>query len=86
MAKIDGMTVKEIADAAVGIFVVDTLRIAAENYGPEHSIIPGMRRIYLAALTGRKFADLTDEELEEFEKVIEDTRIAFEEGEDGGED
>ena len=86
MAKIDGMTVKEIADAAVGIFVVDILRIAAENYGPEHSIIPGMRRIYLAALTGRKFADLTDEELEEFEKVIEDTRIAFEEGEDGGED
>lgn len=86
MAKIDGMTVKEIADAAVGIFVVDTLRIAAENYGPEHSIIPGMRRIYLAALTGRKFADLTDDELEEFEKVIEDTRIAFEEGEDGGED
>ena len=86
MAKIDGMTVKEIADAAMGIFVCDTLRIAAENYGPEHSISPGMRRIYLAALTGRKFADLTDEELEEFEKVIEDTRIAFEEGEDGGED
>ena len=86
MAKIDGMTVKEIADAAVGIFVVDTLRIAAENYGPEHSIRSGMRRIYLAALTGKKFADLTDDELEEFEKVIEDTRIAFEEGEDGGED
>ena len=86
MAKVDGMTVKEIADAAVGIFVVDTLRIAAENYGPEHSIIPGMRRIYLAALTGKGFADLTDEELEEFEKAIEETRTAFEEGEDGGED
>lgn len=83
MAKIDGMTVKEIADAAVGIFVVDTLRIAAENYGPEHSIIPGMRRIYLAALTGKEFAKLTDEEMEEFTQVIEDTRIAFEEGEDG---
>lgn len=86
MAKIDGMTVKEIADAAVGIFVVDTLRIAAENYGPEHSIIPGMRRIYLASLTGKEFAELTDEELEEFGQVIEDTRKAFEEGEDGGED
>lgn len=86
MAKIDGMTVKEIADAAVGIFVVDTLRIAAENYGPEHSIIPGMRRIYLAALTGKEFAKLTDEELAGFEKAIEETRTAFEEGEDGGED
>ncbi len=86
MAKIDGMTVKDVADAAVGIFIVDTLRIAAENYGPEHSIIPGMRRIFLAALSGKEFAELTDEELEEFEKAIEETRTAFEEGKDGGED
>lgn len=86
MAKIDGMTVKDVADAAVGIFIVDTLKIAAENYGPEHSIRSGMRRIFLAALSGKEFAELTDEELEEFEKAIEETRTAFEEGKDGGED
>lgn len=86
MAKIDGMTVKDVADVAVGIFILDTLRIAAENYGPEHSIIPGMRRIFLAALSGKEFAELTDEELAGFEKAIEETRTAFEEGKDGGED
>ena len=86
MAKIDGMTVKDVAYAAVGIFILDALRIAAENYGPEHSIIPGMKRIFLAALSEKEFSKLTDDELAGFEKAIEETRTAFEEGKDGGED
>ena len=81
MDKVHGtLSVKEVADAAIGIFVTDCIRIATENYGPEHSIIPGMKRIFLAALSGKEFAELTDEELEEFEQVLEDTRIEFEEG------
>ena len=82
----DKLTVKDVANAAIGIFTTDSVRIAEENWGAEHDSIPMMKRVFLAAMRGIPYADITDEMMDEFEDAMQEVREEFLDKTEGDED
>ena len=58
------LTIKEVVDAAVNIFMSDCISIAEENWGENHSSIDMLKRVMVSALTGDEYAEITQEEIE----------------------
>ena len=82
----DKLTVKDVANAAIGIFTTDCVRVAEENWGPDHDSIHMMKRVFIAAMRGIPYADITDEMMDELEDAMHEVQEEFLDKTEGAED